>query len=78
MLVYCLKANHPYITKNQFSSLTVVEDSTKTTRILWTNVCVPVSMILALVLNELVVPKVAFGGAVKMTCSQAKSPKVFE
>ena len=78
MLVYCLKADHPYITKNQFSSLTVVEDSTKTTRILWTNVCIPVSMILALVLNELVVPKVAFGGAVKMTCSQAKSPKVFE
>ena len=36
-----------------------MEDSTKTTRTLWTNVCVSISMILVLVLNELVLPMMA-------------------
>ena len=34
-----------------------MEDSTKTTRTLW--ICVPISMILVLVLNELVLPVMA-------------------
>ena len=50
MLVYYLKA--------KFTFLTVVEDITKTTRILWKNVCVPISLILVLVLNELGFPVV--------------------
>ena len=36
-----------------------MEDSTKTTRTLWTNVCVSISMILVLVLNKLVLPVMA-------------------
>ena len=36
-----------------------MEDSRKTTRTLWTNVCVPIIMILVLVLNELVLPVMA-------------------
>ena len=36
-----------------------MEDSTKPTRTLWKNVCVPISMILVLVLNELVLPVMA-------------------
>ena len=36
-----------------------MEDSRKTTRTLWTNVCVPKIMILVLVLNELVLPVMA-------------------
>ena len=36
-----------------------MEDSRKTTRTLWTNVCVPTIMILVLVLNELVLPVMA-------------------
>ena len=35
-----------------------MEDITKTTRILWKNVCVPISLILVLVLNELGFPVV--------------------
>ena len=49
MIVYYLKANHTHIIKNQFTSLTVVEGNTKTTRTLW--ICVPIKMILVLVLN---------------------------
>ena len=59
MLVYYLKANHPHIIENKFPSLTVLEDSTKTTETLWTNVCVPLNMILVLVLNELALPVMA-------------------
>ena len=55
-----------------------MEDSTKTTRILWKNVCVPIRMILVLVLNEIVLPVMALVEQVKTTCSQAKPPKVFE
>ena len=36
-----------------------MKDSTKTTRTLWTNVCVSISMILVLVLNKLVLPVMA-------------------
>ena len=36
-----------------------MEDSTKTTRTLWKNLCVPVSMILVLVLNEVLFPVMA-------------------
>ena len=36
-----------------------MEDSTKPTRTLWKNVCVPISMILVLVLNELVLSVMA-------------------
>ena len=36
-----------------------MEDNTKTTRTLWTNVCVSISMILVLVLNKLVLPVMA-------------------
>ena len=36
-----------------------MEDSTKTTRTLWTNVFVSISMILVLVLNKLVLPVMA-------------------
>ena len=39
--------------------MTVVEDRAKTTRTLWKNVFVPISMILVLVLNELVLPLTA-------------------
>ena len=39
MLVYYLKGNHPHIIKHWFISLTVAEDSTKTTRTSW--ICVP-------------------------------------
>ena len=56
MLVYNLKANHPHIIKIKFTSLEVVEDSIKTSRTLWKDVCVPKSMILLLVMNELVLP----------------------
>ena len=37
----------------------VVKSSRKTTRTLWKNVGVPISMILVLVLNELVLPVMA-------------------
>ena len=36
-----------------------MEDNTKTTRTLWPNVCVSISMILVLVLNKLVLPVMA-------------------
>ena len=36
-----------------------MKDSTKTTRTLWTNVCVSIGMILVLVLNKLVLPVMA-------------------
>ena len=36
-----------------------MEDSTKTTRTLWKNLCVPASMILVLVLNEVLFPGMA-------------------
>ena len=36
-----------------------MKDSTKTTRTLWTNVCVSISMILVLVLNKFVLPVMA-------------------
>ena len=36
-----------------------MEDSTKTTTTLWKNFCFPISMILVLVLNELVLPVMA-------------------
>ena len=49
MLAYYLKANHPHIIKNQFTSLAVVEASTETTRTLW--ICVLISVILVLMLN---------------------------
>ena len=48
MLAYCVKANLLHI-KNYFTFMTFVEDSTKTTRNLW--ICVPISMVSALVLN---------------------------
>ena len=59
MLVYYLKANPLHIVKNYFTSLKVVEDSTKTARTLWKNVFDPISMFLVLVLNELVIPVMA-------------------
>ena len=49
MLGYYLKGNHLHIIKNLFTSLTVVDNSAKTTRTLW--ICVPVDMSLVLVLN---------------------------
>ena len=49
MLVYYLNANDPHIIKNEFTSLTVVEDSTKAARTLC--ICVPISIILVLVPN---------------------------
>ena len=36
-----------------------MDDTTKTTRTLWKNVCVPISMIFVLLLNELVLPVMA-------------------
>ena len=59
MRVYYLKANPLHIIKNYFTSLKVVEDSKKTARTLWKNVCVSISMVLVLVLNELVIPVMA-------------------
>ena len=82
MLVDHLKANHSHIIKNLLTYLTVVEDSTKTTRRLWN--CVPISIILVLVLNGCFFatthskyPCDSICGAVKTTCSQAKPPNVF-
>ena len=42
-----------------------MEDSTKTARTLWKNVCVPISMILVLVLNEFVPHVMALVGQLK-------------
>ena len=41
-----------------------MEDTTKT-RTLWKNVCVPISMIFVLVLNELVLPAMSLGEQLK-------------
>ena len=65
MLVYYLKADHPHIIKIWFTSLTIVEDSTKTTRTSWKDVCVLISMILVLVLNKLVLPVMELGEQIK-------------
>ena len=42
-----------------------MDDSTETTKTLWKNVCVPISMILLLVLNELVLPVMALAEQLK-------------
>ena len=42
-----------------------MEDTTKTTRTLWKNVCVPITMIFVLVLNELVLPAMSLGEQLK-------------
>ena len=42
-----------------------MDDSTETTKTLWKNVCVPISMILFLVLNELVLPVMALAEQLK-------------
>ena len=42
-----------------------MDDSTETTKTLWKNVCVPISMILLLVLNELVLPVMALAEHLK-------------
>ena len=45
-----------------------MEDSTKTTRTLW--ICVPISMILVLVMNELVLPVMAWVKQLKQHVSK--------
>ena len=77
MLVYYLKANPLHIIKNYFTSLKVVEDSTKTTRTLWKNVCVPISMILVLVLNELVLPVMALVEQLKRHVAKRRLQRSF-
>ena len=42
-----------------------MDDSTETTQTLWKNVCVPISMILLLVLNELLLPVMALAEQLK-------------
>ena len=42
-----------------------MDDSTETTKTLWKNVCVPISMILFLALNELVLPVMALAEQLK-------------
>ena len=42
-----------------------MDNSTETTKTLWKNVCVPISMILLLVLNELVLPVMALAEQLK-------------
>ena len=77
VLVYYLKANPLHIIKNYFTSLKVVEDSTKTTRTLWKNVCVPISMILVLVLNELVLPVMALVEQLKRHVAKRRLQRSF-
>ena len=42
-----------------------MDDSTETTKTLWKNICVPISMILLLVLNELLLPVMALAEQLK-------------
>ena len=83
MLVYYFKANHPHIIKNYITSLTVVEKSTKNVRI-FMYLCsnkhdfgISAEWVL-LATSYFRSARDGIGGAVKMTRSQAKSPKVFE
>ena len=70
MLIYYLKDNPPHIIKDKFTSLTVVGDSKKTSRTIWKKICVPISMILVLVLNELMLRVMAFAERLKLHVSK--------